>query len=253
MADPTQTPGAKHLTLRAEVRSAVAGKRVLTVNLQQIPLLSGLKPQVLAQVGQAMTFRTYSRDSYVLHKGGSGTHLVFVLSGRLKVVDLTEDGREVGLTFLSSGDYIGELSVIDGIPRSASVVATEPSLLALLPCREAQELIYTQPLVAERILKRTVAKVRQASSYRSILSINNAFQRFYTFVDQLARPGPGGLVVIEKLPTQQEIAATINISRETVSRALHVLLDKGIVEKDLRRLIVRKPEALRRIVATGPG
>jgi CRP-like cAMP-binding protein len=167
------------------------------------------------------------------------------------VIDLTDDNREVGLSFLTPGDFTGELSIIDGLPRSASIVATESSLLAFLPRAQAQELIYTQPLIAERILKRTVAMVRQASGYRAILGISNAFQRFYTLIVQTSRRAPSGLVVMEKLPTQQEIAATINTSRETVSRALRVLLRKGVVEKDRRRLIVRDPEALRRLAAGG--
>jgi CRP-like cAMP-binding protein len=232
---------------RLIARSVTGGKRVLTINLQQIPLLAGLDSKTLAQVGQSMTFRSYPKGTYVLHKGDEGAYLLFLLSGRLRVVDLTEDGREVGLSFLLSGDYTGELSIIDGMPRSASVVAAEPSLLAFLHRARAQELIYTQPLVAERVLKRTVAKVRQASGYRAILGINNAFQRFFMLICQMAAPGPGGLVVIENLPTQQEIAAMINTSRETVSRALHVILEKGIVEKDMRRLIVRNPAALRRM------
>ncbi|MDR3324274.1 MAG: Crp/Fnr family transcriptional regulator [Zoogloeaceae bacterium] len=233
-------------------KTALAGKKMFTVNLQQIPLLNGLSPQTLAQVGRAMIFRPYGKGAYVLHKGSEGEFLFFLLTGRLQVIDLTDDNREVGLSFLSPGDFTGELSIIDSLPRSASVVATEPSLLALLPRREAQALMYTQPLIAERILKRTVAMIRQTSSYRAILGINNAFQRFYALIFQMARPGPGGLVVIEILPTQQEIAATINVSRETVSRALRVLLEKGIVEKDLRRLIVRNPEALRHIAAASP-
>lgn len=245
------TANAESLPRTPETENAVpTGKRVLTVHLQQIPLLTDLQPQVLAQVGRAMVFRTYPKGAYVLHKGGEGEHLLFLLSGRLQVVDLTEDNREVGLSFLEPGDYTGELSVIDGMPRSASVVAIEPSLLAFLSRAHAQSLIYTQPLVAERVLKRTVAKIRQASMYRVILGINNAFQRFYTLVFQMALPGPGGLVVIENLPTQQEIAAMINTSRETVSRALQVLLKKGIVERDLRRLIVRDRAALQRM-ATG--
>jgi CRP-like cAMP-binding protein len=228
-------------------RSVAGGKRVLTIHLQQIPLLAGLDPQTLGRVGQAMTFRSYSRGTYVLHKGDEGTYLLFLLSGRLRVMDLTEDGREVGFSFLLPGDYTGELSIIDGMPRSASVVAAEHSLLAFLHRARAQELIYTQPLVAERVLKRTVAKIRQASNYRTMLGISNAFQRFFTLICQMAAPGPGGLVVIENLPTQQEIAAMINTSRETVSRALRIILERGIVEKDLRRLIVRNPAALRRM------
>jgi DNA-binding GntR family transcriptional regulator len=64
-------------------------------------------------------------------------------------------------------------------------------------------------------------------------------------LNHLSKTSPSGLVVIESLPTQQDISIMINTSRETVSRALQVLIQSGVVEKDLRRLIIRKPEALR--------
>lgn len=227
-------------------------KQVIQVRLNHIPLLAGLEQPILEQVGSALQFRTFERGAYVLHKGSAGEHLLFLLSGRLHVVDLTEDGREVGLSFLSPGDYTGELAVIDGHPRSASVVASEPSLLAFLPRAQALKLIYSHPLVAERVLKRLAAKIRTASSYRAILGIPNAFQRVFALLRLMAQPSPGGLVVIANMPTQQEIAAMANTSRETVSRALHVLIQKKIVEKDLRRLIIRQPEVLKAMASTHP-
>lgn len=219
--------------------------QVLKVNLHNIPLLSGLDSAMLAQLGKTMQFRSFRRGSHVLHKGSAGDHLVFLLTGRLQVVDVTEDGDQVGLSFVSPGDYLGELSIIDGLPRSASVVATKESLLAFLPRPHAARLIYSNALVAERVLKRLAAKVRSESTHRAILCIPSAFRRVFALLNQLAKEGPGGLVVIDGLPTQQEIAIMVNTSRETVSRAMHVLLQKGIVEKDMRRLIVRNPAALK--------
>ena len=96
------------------------------------------------------------------------------------------------------------------------------------------------------------SKIRDASNYRAILAIPNAFQRVFALLNQSAKIAPGGLVVIEKMPTQQEIAIMVNTSRETVSRAIHALIQKGVVEKDLRRLIVRAPEALREAAIADP-
>jgi len=188
------------------------------------------------------------RGRNVLQKGSPGEHLMFVLSGRLQVVDLTEDGREIGLDFLTAGDYFGELSIIDGLARSASIMALENSLIAALPRSQALALIYHNPLVVERLLKRMATSIRTAANYRTIIGIPNAFQRVFALLNQFAKIAPGGLVVIDKMPTQQEIAITVNTSRETVSRAIHILIQKGVVEKDLRRLIVRQPEALLKAV-----
>jgi CRP/FNR family cyclic AMP-dependent transcriptional regulator len=223
-------------------------KQTLTVHLQNIPLLAGVDAKILGEMAVSLQFRTVERGSYAVQKGDVGEHLLFVLTGRLQAVDLTEDGREVGLNFLVPGDYFGELSIIDGLPRSASVVASENSLVALLPRAPALALITHNPLVSERMFKRMAASIRSAANYRTILSIPSAFQRVFALLNQFAKTAPGGLVVIEKMPTQQEIAIMVNTSRETVSRAIQILLQKGVVEKDLRRLIVRLPEELSKAV-----
>lgn len=224
--------------------STATARQVITIHLQKIPLLAGVDSKVLAQVGAALQLRTVERGQYVLHKGSVGDSLLFLLSGRLQAVDLTEDGREVGLSLLVAGDYFGELSIVDGLPRSASVMACETSLVALLPRPQALALIYHNPLVAERLLKRMATTIRTAANYRTILGISNAFQRVFALLNQFAEAGPSGLIAIEKMPTQQEIAIMANTSRETVSRAIQTLVQKGVVEKDMRRLIVRQPEML---------
>ena len=221
----------------------------ITIHLNNIPLLAGVDEVALRRVAGVLQVRTAERGSRILHKGDTGDHLLFLLSGRLQAVDITEAGREIGLSFLEPGDYFGELSIIDGMPRSASVIACEPSMYALLSRLHALELIHNNPLVAERVLKRFATNIRQASNFRMILGIPNAFQRVYALLDYLSQKSQGGLVVIERLPTQQEISIMVNTSRETVSRAIHVLMQRGVVEKDLRRLIVRKPDVLREELA----
>jgi CRP-like cAMP-binding protein len=239
----TMAPGT--LSSAASAPIPVAGKPAYTINLQNIPLLRGLEPETLKQLSVALQVKQAGRGALILHKGGAGDYLLFLLAGRLQVIDTNEEGKEIGLSFVLPGDYFGELSIVDGEPRSASVIACENSLVALLPRRHAQALIYHHPLVAERVLQRMAASVRRASSYRAILGIPNAFQRVFALLQQLTEVAPGGLTVINKIPTQQEISIMVNTSRETVSRALSALIKRGVVEKDLRRLIVREPDILR--------
>lgn len=234
--------------VESEAQLPATGKQMVTVHLQNIPLLSGLDSSILSQVGMSMLFRKVEKGCHILHKGGSGDHLLFLLAGRLRVVDLTEDGREIGLSVLLPGDYFGELSVIDEQPRSASVVATEPSLIALLPATQAANLIFSHPQVAKRVMQRLTQKIRSDSNHRAILGIPSARRRVYALLEQFMTVAPGGLTVIENIPPQQEIAIMANTSRETVSRALQVLVQQGVVEKDLRRLIVRQPEQLKSMI-----
>lgn len=219
--------------------------------LGMISLLEGLDGTTLERLSRVMRQRDYQRREIVIHKGSIGEDLLFLVSGRLQVIDLTSDGREVGIHFIAPGDYFGELSIIDEEPRSASVVASSPAKVAFLRRTIAQELFYRHPVVAERLIKRMAHIIRLSSANRAILSLPRAFQRIYALLNSYVRTNPGGLLTIDRMPTQAEIASMANTSRETVSRALGILIQHHIVEKDLRRLIVRKPEDLKRAAVPG--
>jgi CRP-like cAMP-binding protein len=217
--------------------------------LARLPLFEGVDARTLAETAAVTTWRELKKRQQVLSKGAAGDHLLFLVSGRLQVLDVTESGREIGLNLLMPGDYFGELSIIDGQPRSASVVAMENSLVALLPKAQAWQLFRHNPLVAERILLGLAARLRGASVYQMILCLPNASQRVYALLLRLCKVAPGGLVVIDHPPKQQALAIMANTSRESVSRAIKVLTDGNIVEKDHHRLIVRDRKALERFAA----
>lgn len=212
--------------------------------LKRIPLLSQASNATMEKLAEVMTVRAFSRRDIVVSKGSRGEAMLFLLFGQLQVVNVTADGREVGLNLLSPGSFFGELAVIDGLPRSASVIAISHSEVAFLPKEQALELFYQEPTVAAKMFAHLAHSIRQLSDIRTLLGVQNAYQRVYALLANLTRVSPGGLALIETLPTQQEIAIMINTSRETVSRALNELLTQGIVEKDLSRLIIRQPQRL---------
>jgi len=226
-------------------------QRSAFLDYSKIPLLAGVAPEDLLFLGEHLKCVKIKKNKPVIEVGNAGEHLMFLISGRLQVVDCTEDGRQVGLSFLDPGDYFGELSIIDELPRSASVMACEDSYVAMLPRDPALKLIYQTPLVSERIMRRLASHLRNSSKYRSILSIPNASQRVFALLSRFTVVAPGGLVLIEKMPTQHEIAIMVNTSRETVSRSIQTLIIRGVVQKDLRRLIVRRPDELQRAVVHG--
>ena len=216
--------------------------------LRRIPLLADITDVELARVASDLRIRAYARRETVIHKGSPGSALLLLLSGQLQVVDIAEDGRAVGLRLLSAGDFFGELAVIDGGPRSADVTALNSAVVGSLPRPSALWLFSHCPSVASRMLTHMATKLRNESQFRMLLGIQNAFQRVCALLEFYKRTQPGGLEVVENLPTQQDIAIMINTSRETVSRVLTELIQRGIVEKDLRRLIIRRPQELHLIV-----
>ncbi|MFN5446418.1 MAG: Crp/Fnr family transcriptional regulator [bacterium] len=221
---------------------------VAVSTLSGLPLLSGLQPEVLSELAASIKTMRYAKRDFVMHKGDRETELLFLLEGRLMVVDVSPEGRQTGLNFISPGDFFGELASIDGLPRSATVVAVAQSVVGVLPKHAARKLIFDNPTVAERMLEHIAFKLRAATEYRVLLGIPNAFCRVYSLLQQLARPDPGKLLTIENMPTHEHIGLMSNTSRETVTRALHVVFENGILEKDGRRTIVRQPEALMQLI-----
>lgn len=224
---------------------------ITIAQLRNIPLLADLSDEVLGRLAGLMSVRHFQRREFVLINGEQGDDLLFLLKGRLQVVNVTEDGRDVGIHFISPGDFFGELSVIDGLPRSASMVAVSPAQVAFLPRQHARALIFHNPLVAERMLAHLALTVRLSSSQRMLLSIPNAFQRVYAQLLLLSRKDASGTLLIEGMPTHQEIAIMVNTSRETVTRAINALFELKTLEKQSRLLIVLKPETLKRAAEGG--
>lgn len=220
--------------------------------LRNVPLLQGLDDAALQALAAAMSWKAARKGVTVLHKGSPGDHLLFLIKGSLQVLDITESGQEIGLNLLRPGDHFGELSVIDGGERSASIVAMESSEVALLPKAVAWDLFRGNPLVAQRVLLALAQKLRNASVYQTILCLPNAAQRVHALLQRLSREAPGGLVVIDHAPKQRELAILANTSRETVSRTLTALMDRGIMEKDNTRFIVRRPQELKRLALMEP-
>lgn len=219
----------------------------LNIHLRQIPLLANLSDEEMARVRSELRIREYARRDVVLQKGGVGDSLLFLLSGQLQVIDITEDGRAIGLRLLSPGDFFGEIAVINGSIRSASVVALTPVLVALLPRNTALHLFSHSPSVAMQMLKFLAEKVQRDSQFRALLSIHNTAKRIYSFIDLIKEKGPGDVEVVENMPTHQDIANMINTSRETVTRTLLTLAQQGIIKKGTHRLIIVNPEALKKL------
>jgi CRP-like cAMP-binding protein len=231
----------------APAGAPAAEERNLQVHLRKIPLLAELSDEEILRIKADFRIRQYAKREVVLHKGGSGDGLMFLLAGQLQVIDVTEDGRAIGLRMLAPGDFFGEIALITNSTRTASVVAMTDALVAFLPTATAMHLFSHSPSVASQMLRHLAQKIQRDSEFRALLSINNTAKRIYSFLVLMQKKNPDGTVV-ENLPTHQDIANMINTSRETVTRALLALTQQGIVQKEPHRLIILQPEALQKLV-----
>lgn len=245
-----KSPALKHNEPKPAAQApGAAGVKVnnVQINLRKIPLLANLTDEEMGRVKADLRIKRFARRETIIRKGDDGNSLLFLLAGQLQVIDVTEDGRAIGLRILSEGDFFGEIAVINASKRSASVVALSEGLVAFLPSATALYLFSHSLPVANHMMRYMATKIQRDSEFRALLSIHNTSKRIYTFLDLIKEKKPGNPGMVENLPTHQDIAIMINTSRETVTRALLALAQQGIIQKDMHRLIIRDPEALQKL------
>lgn len=182
--------------------------------------------------------RSFPKGAVLVNEGDGTDSLYVLLSGRVKAFLGDEDGKEVVLTTIGVGDYFGEL-VLDGGPRSASVMALEPCRVYLIPRADVEGLLERNPVFARDLMNRLIGKVRSLTSRVRDLSLNDVYGRFVKFVDTHAVERNGLRVVPERL-TQHDIAARIGGSREMVSRIVKDLAAGGYISIDSKHVTVHK-------------
>jgi len=215
--------------------------------LKALPLLSGLAPGVVQEIARHTQFVRYAPGQVVFQQNESSNTFVIVLAGKAQVVSLSDDGRPIGTQVLNPGDFIGELSVIDALPRNETLVASQETVIAHLPASIAKQLFLQYPMITDRIFQQLCRTVRQVAQIRSVLAINRAQSRVYHLLLRFAKPAADNALTIERLPNQQTIAMMANVSRESVSRAIHALIKQNVLRKDARRLIIINPATLTKL------
>lgn len=215
--------------------------------LGQFPLLQPLPKDILDPLSLQMSLRSFARRAMVMSKESAQPELGFLVDGRLQGVDFTVDGRSVGLYFVEPGDYFGELSVVDGKAASEHVVAAAKSTVAFLEAKAARALISAHPDLAWAVMTRLAQRVRSVTAQRTLLGLPNPFQRLCVLLLQLSQPCSVNGHAVDQVPTHQELAIMINASRETVTRAFHLLFLHKVLEREGNTLRLVQPDFLKNI------
>jgi CRP-like cAMP-binding protein len=210
--------------------------------LATVPLFSGLDRSELEKFAEVTREKSYPRGSVILFEDDPGDSLFVVREGRVKVVLIGEDGREVILGVLGVGEYFGELSLIDDRPRSAHVIAMEDSNLLVLRREDFRKRVESSPSVAWGLLTELSRRLRRADDKIGGLVLLDVPGRIARLLLDLAEET--GTNAIEKTLTHQTIAQMIGASRETVSRAMKDFQDAGWITVERRRIAIADRAAL---------
>jgi CRP-like cAMP-binding protein len=210
--------------------------------LATVPLFSGLDRTELQRFGEMTREKFYPRGSVILFENDPGDSLFVVRQGRVKVVLIGEDGREVILGVLGVGEHFGELSLIDDRPRSAHVIAMEDSHLLVLHREDFRRRVESSPAVAWSLLTELSRRLRRADEKIGGLVLLDVPGRIARLLLDLAEEADSN--TIDKPLTHQTIAQMIGASRETVSRAMKDFQDANWVSVVRRKISLTDRPAL---------
>jgi CRP-like cAMP-binding protein len=217
--------------------------------LRNVPIFAELEEKDLLRVVKLGTRQKYKKGNIVVLEQESGAALFVIITGKVKVVRMDEDGREVILSMFGPGEFFGEMSLLDGLARSASVVATVKSELFMIHRRDFLELLNEFPTVTISLLAELAMRLRKADMQIKSLSLKDAEGRVANVMLILADDVGifrKGKVEIDDLPLQQDIANMAGTSRETVSRMIHLFIEGGEVQMKGNKLIINDYEAFRK-------
>lgn len=213
--------------------------------LRGVPIFSDLDETELVRITKLGIRKKYKKGSIVLLEEETGSALFVIVSGKVKVVRSDDDGREVILAILGESDFFGEMAILDGLARSASVVAISKAELFMIHRRDFLKLLHDHPPISISLLKELTGRLRKADGQIKNLSLKDAAGRVASVVLQLADDIGKirhGRVEIDELPLQQDLANMAGTSRETVSRMVHMFIQKGHLELDGDKLVINDYE-----------
>ena len=217
--------------------------------LRQIPLFSSLKNEELDAIYKLSFTKNCPKDTVILLENEEGDTLFIIINGKVKVTTFSESGKEVIFSILNEGDFFGDMSLLDGKPRSATVISMEDSKLRLIRRYDFNNLIEKHPRIALRLLEELTLRLRKADERIESLAFLDVTGRVAGILLQLAeehgeKTDTGSL--IRSRPTHQELANMVGTTRETVSRVLKQLENKQYVSMNGKEINIIDPENFKR-------
>jgi len=222
--------------------------------LRGVDLFSALDDAQVDTLASMIIEKGFKKGEIILMEDDDTSQSLFIIAkGEVKVVLTAEDGREAILASLKEGDFFGEMSLLDGEPRSATVRAVEDSRLLTIRREDFLSALRKQPDLALTLLGEMSKRLRRSNRQISSLALMRVYGRVAATLLQLmeergmrtkSKDGQS-IIVVKDRPTQQFIADMSGTTRETVSRVLNYFQKKGYIVLDGKDLLILQEEELK--------
>lgn len=220
--------------------------------LAKIPLFRALDDKAIARLDRVCIWRRAAAGEWVLDYQDKSTDLFFILRGHVRVT-IVSAGRELILRDIRDGEFFGEIAALDGMPRSAGIVAIADTVVARMTAATFRDTIHAHADLCDQLLKLLASQIRSLATRLNEFSTLSVKQRIYAELLRLARPPRAGetSAVISPPPTHAELASRVSTHREAVTRELKALEKKHLLEKRRGALALLAPEKLRGMIEEG--
>jgi CRP/FNR family transcriptional regulator, cyclic AMP receptor protein len=197
--------------------------------IRRVPLFSMLTNDQAQGIADAVVKRRFRRGEIIVEHGRKSNALFILLTGRARVLTSDSRGREVILAVLQPGDYVGEMSLIDNEPHSATVRAEVQTDMLILGRAEFARCLPENSSLSYAILRGLVSRLRAADRQIESLALLDVYGRVArTLLDMAEQQGE--TLIIRNKVSRQDLAKIVGASREMVSRVMKDLEERGMVE-----------------------
>ena len=198
--------------------------------IRRVPLFSMLTASQAEAVSEAVIKARFKRGETIVEQGKKSNALAIILTGRARVITTDARGREAILASMQPGDYIGEMSLIDNEPHSATVRAEVQTDVLVLGRLEFARCLPENSSMAYAVMKGLVQRLRHADRKIESLALMDVYGRVARTLLEFALPDGVGNAVIKDRVSRQDLAKMVGASREMVSRVMKDLEDRGFIE-----------------------
>ena len=201
--------------------------------LKTIPFLSTVSDKEISGLSRIIVRKNFSKNEIILAEEDTMKYMYIIFSGKVKVVKISEDGREKILTYHKKSDFFGEMALVDGKTSPATIIAIEDTSIGLIHKADFEKYLLTNEQILRKLLDMLCGRLRESWMMVKVLSFADAEQRVRATLKlmsiQYGIKDLSGTIINLKL-THRDIASYSSVSRETATRILDKFLKQGEIE-----------------------
>ncbi|WP_018274121.1 Crp/Fnr family transcriptional regulator [Teredinibacter turnerae] len=205
--------------------------------LKNVSLFANVPEQYLEQLEKLSVTRSYPKNTILVTEGDESNHLYIIKKGKVSVFLTGDDGRQVILNFMTEGEYFGELSLLDGEPRSASVMTVSPCEFIAISRASFQDLLKNNQEFSQFMICELTKRIRALTESVRDLALLDVYGRVIHTLEKLADENNR---IDNPKVTHQDIANMVGSSREMVSRIMKQLIIGEYIEQHTSFILLKK-------------